>query len=396
MNNPHKQSLRDILLEKNRRKIFPTVNHGIYLNNAAVAPLPQFSIAGYHHYAEICSKFGEKHWETTFPKLEETRCLIAEYLGCETQEIAFTRNVSEGLSILASGYNWGKGDEILFSDIEFPANVYPWLNLQCKGVKTGYVKNFLGRTGIEEIRKAVTSSTKLVSISSVQFFSGYRAELEEIGRFLHERDILFCIDAVQHIGAFPLDVRKSGVDFLAGGIHKWLMCGEGLGFIYCKKELADRIKQQAIGWQSVCDWSEFFKHDFCLKPGALKFETGGISVAGLYALNNSLKFIKSIGLDEISRHILSLSALVRKLARERGFKMSIGEAEPSSSNCSGISTFSMKGTCPEEVVSKLAEKKIYVSAREGHIRVSPNYYNIPGEIEELFGQIDQVLEQLSV
>jgi selenocysteine lyase/cysteine desulfurase len=383
--------LEDLLNSEKRAELFPTVCHGIYLNNAAVAPLPAFSIDAYMNYARLCSQKGEKHWEQTAATVEETRNMLAEYLGCNSDEIAFTRNVSEGLSILAGGLDWHSGDKVLISDIEFPANVYPWLNLLDRGITTGYIRNFSGRTGLKQIEEAISDETRVVSLSSVQFFSGYRAELEEIGAFLKARNVLFCVDAVQHIGAFPLDVRKSRIDFLAGAAHKWLMCGEGLGFVYCRKELAESLRQPVVGWQSVEDWTSFLSYKLELKPSALRFETGGVAVAGIYALNSSLKFIRQIGIENISAHILKLSKMIRKMARERNFSLITGPEEPEEANCSGITTFKIESIDADDLAQKLVQAKVFVSVRAGHIRLSPSYYNTEDEIVKFFEILDSIL-----
>jgi selenocysteine lyase/cysteine desulfurase len=375
--------------EHERQKLFPVVKHAAYLNNAAVAPLPDFVAKAYQQYIDLCSSTGEKHWESSFAVLEETRSLLARYLHSSNDEIAFTRNVSDGLSVLASGIDWQPGDEIVFADIEFPANVYPWLNLQKQGVKISYLKSINGRTGIEELKKAVSSSTRLVSLSSVQFFSGYRAELAEIGKFLAQRKILFCVDAVQHIGAFALNVKECNISFLAGACHKWLMCGEGLGFVYCRKDLAEKLTQRQIGWQSVQNWSAFFSHDLTLKPGALRFETGGMPVAVLYALHATLNFIKELGIENISGRILNLRQLVYENARKRGFQV-VGN-DFGAKNSSGIITFSIAPYEAAKIVEELAQNNIFVSAREGCVRVSPSYYNSKKEIIDLFFAIDKLV-----
>jgi selenocysteine lyase/cysteine desulfurase len=381
----------DIHTEKYREKIFPVTARSIYLNHAAIGPMPLYASNAFQKYCQICSEKGEKHWEKSINIVEGTRARIADYIGCDISEIAFSKNVSEGLSILANGIKWNPGDEILIADIEFPANVYPWLNLKSKGVEVNYIKSQDGRVDLEQIKKSISSKTRLVSLSSVQFFSGYRANIDEIGKFLKKNNIMFAIDAVQHFGAFDLNVKN--VDFMACAAHKWLMCGEGLGFVYCRKELAESLQQSVVGWQSVQDWTEFFKHELKLKPGATRIETGGMSIAGIYALNQALKFIAKIGLENISAHILKLSQLTRQLARERDFALATGLNDPLAENCSGITSFAIINHDENYLAEQLEKENIIVSAREGHLRISPTFYNNQHEIYQLFNCLDEIIDK---
>ena len=384
-------SFSDLHKEEYREKIFPVTADSIYLNHAAIGPMPLYTTRAFQKYCQICSEKGKKHWDKTVHIVEGTRARVADYIGCDTVEIAFSKNVSEGLSILANGIEWNPGDEILIGDIEFPANVYPWLNLERKGVEVNYIKSEDGRVDLPQIKKAITEKTRLVSLSSTQFFSGYRANIDEIGKFLHEKDILFAIDSVQHFGVFPLNVTN--VDFMACAAHKWLMCGEGLGFVFCRKNLAESLRQDVVGWQSVEDWTEFFKHELKFKPGATRFETGGMSIAGIYALNQSLKFINQIGLNNISEHILNLSRLVRQLARERDFALATGINEPPGENCSGITTFAIINHEANYLAEQLEKSNILISPREGHLRISPTFYNNQHEIYCLFNKLDEIIEK---
>lgn len=388
MNKFNSISFADIHSKEVRSRLFPVVNKAVYLNHAAIGPLPEFAASGYKRYLEKCMTRGEKHWEESFQVVENARNQLVTYLGCNTDEVAFTKNVSEGFSILSSGLELKPGDEILFGDIEFPANVYPWLNLEKKGIKARYIKSENGVIGPDQIERALTASTRLVSLSSVQFFSGYRSNLNQVGKMLSDKKVLFCVDAVQHIGAFELDVNKARIDFLACAAHKWLMCGEGLGFVFCRKELAEKIDQKVVGWQSVENWQDFFSHDLIMKPGALRFETGGMPVANIYALEATLKFLFQVGIQNISSQIISLSEKVRKDAVKRGFEIVCDQDKRE--QLSGITTFKPGRKDAAVIVEKLAEQEIYVSNRNGNIRVSPNYYNNHADIDALFSAIDNI------
>ncbi|HNW36899.1 MAG TPA: aminotransferase class V-fold PLP-dependent enzyme, partial [Candidatus Ozemobacteraceae bacterium] len=257
-----------------RRRLFPVTETWIYLNHAAVGPLPTYGREAAERYVAALSVEGEKHWERTGPLIEELRGLLAEALHMPTEGIAFTRNTSEGLSILASGLDWRPGDNVVLPSVEFPANVYPWMNLERLGVELRRVEPVDGRITLENIARTITDRTRVVSISSVQFFSGFVADLPALSAECKKRGVLLCIDCIQHLGALPLDVVAAGVDFVAGGGHKWLMAGEGIGFVACRPELAEQLRPGLIGWQGVKQWEDFFDQRLDFKAGAMRFETG--------------------------------------------------------------------------------------------------------------------------
>ncbi|MBP7867109.1 MAG: aminotransferase class V-fold PLP-dependent enzyme [Acidobacteria bacterium] len=373
--------------EPERRERFPVTRDWIYLNHAAVGPLPSHVLDASRHYLGEASTKGEKHWERTQPLAESLRGALAGLLGVDPEEIAFTRNTSEGLSILAFGLDWREGDNVVIPDREFPSNVYPWLALGRRGVKTRLVPLTDGGFTVDDVLRHTDGRTRVVSVSSVQFHNGFVADLDGLGRACRERGILFCVDAIQQLGAFPLDARRSGVDFLACGAHKWLMSGEGTGFLYCRRDLAERLSPVLVGWAGVRNWEDFQIHPLAFREGALRFETGNFSAIGVHNLHASLSWMQAVGMDRIAAAVRAVAGEVLRRAVDRGFRI-LG---PSAEAVSGIVSFAPPGADPETLAAKLAERGVQVSKRNGALRVSPHCYNTRDEVDALFDALDDIL-----
>ncbi|HEY9072134.1 MAG TPA: aminotransferase class V-fold PLP-dependent enzyme [Candidatus Ozemobacteraceae bacterium] len=378
--------------QEERLRLFPVTDKWIYLNHAAIGPLPRYVREAAERYLEAVSTDGEKHWEHTGPVADELRGMLASALHMPREGIALTRNVSEGMSILASGLDWKAGDNVVLPSVEFPANVYPWMNLEHLGVDLRRVEPVDGRIGVESIVNAIDSRTRVVSISSVQFFSGFVANLPALSAECRRRGVLLCVDCIQHLGALPLDLAAAGVDFLAGGGHKWLMAGEGIGFVACRPELAERLRPALIGWQGVRQWEDFFDQRLDFKPGALRFETGTLSAFGIHALHASLRGLASYGFERVAELVRENSRLVRRGALHRGFELALPDAELASpAGTSGITSFRIEGVSAADLAARLKEAGVQVSARQGFLRVSPHFYNTPDEIEEFFTRLDTII-----
>lgn len=381
-----------MLSSDERRRLFPVTEKWIYLNHAAVGPLPSYGRDAAERYIAALSGDGEKHWERTGALIEELRGMLAGALRMPANGIAFTRNVSEGLSILSSGLDWRPGDNVVLPSVEFPANVYPWMNLERLGVELSRVEPVDGRISVDSIANAINDRTRLVSISSVQFFSGFVADLPAIADVCRKRGALLCVDCIQHLGALPLDMAASGVDFLAGGGHKWLMAGEGIGFVACRPDLAERLRPGLIGWQGVQQWEDFFDQRLDFKEGALRFETGTLSALGIHTLHASLRVLASFGIDRAADQVRENARLVRRGALRRGFELALPDAETASAaGTSGITSFRIEGVSASDTALKLRGVGVQISARQGYLRISPHFYNTPDEIEEFFARLDAIV-----
>ena len=376
---------KPLFTEADRRALFPVTRRWIYLNHAAVGPLPRYVLKAVRGYIRAISTLGDKHWDKTWDLLEDLRSRLAAWIGADAGEIAFIRNASEGISVLALGLDWRPGDNVVLPAVEFPANVYPWLNLAAKGVETRFVPLRDGGFDLEDIRARVDESTRVLAVSSVQFYNGFQADLAALGGFCRERGILFCVDAIQQLGALPLDVRAARADFVACGCHKWWMAGEGFGFLYCRREVQDLVRPALVGWLGVAHWQNFLDYQLEFAPSARRYETGNLSAFGAHALRASLAFQEKLGAEAVVGRVRSLAQRVRRLAAGRGLTM----ATPENGAPSGIVSFRVPGRDSAALVASLARDGVQVAARNGFLRVSPHFYNTAEEIDEFFLRLDR-------
>jgi len=373
------------------RKHFTYLENGIiYFNHASTGPIPDFTVEAVKNYLAERSSKSIDNYEKILKTISETKELIAKLINSSPDRIAFLDNVSNSMNLIAQGLNWEKDDEIILFDIEFPANVYPFLNLQKKGVKIKIIPSKNGRIEFEDIEKAITTKTKLLSISHVQFLTGYRADLENIGNLCKQNRIIFSVDAIQSVGVVNVDVQKMKIDFLSSGIQKWLLGLEGTTFIHISKELQDRIEPKYVGWLSVKNPWNILDYNLELAETAQRFENGTINFAGIYSLNSNLKFFSSLGINEIEKSVIENSRLLIQLLEREQFQFLF---KPDMDNeLAGIVTIKVKN--PEEVYKELKRRKIHISIREGYLRFSPHFYNTDEEIFKVVNNLKEICSGL--
>jgi selenocysteine lyase/cysteine desulfurase len=364
---------------------FPIFEKYVFLNAASLCPIPLATcsaIAGVAREIALSAYLGYENWKI---RVAQTRKLAAELVGGCEDEVAFIRNTSDGVSLVASGYPFAEGDEVVINDLEFPSNVYPWLNLRSKGVTVRTVKSVDGRVTPDMIAREVTAKTKIVAISTVQYATGYRADLAALGQMARDSGFLLFVDAIQSLGALPMDVKKYGVDFLSCGGHKWLCAPEGIGVFYCAKERLDLLRLTRAGWNTVKDEHNFAKIDFTPKPSAGRFEEGTPNLFGIYGLCESLKTVMSYGMERNEAHILSLTGLLAEGLRSRGYAIAspMGEGERS-----GILIFTAKDKNNNaQIVKRLNSAGILVMERGAGIRVAPHFFNTAQDIQKLLAEL---------
>ncbi|HMN17612.1 MAG TPA: aminotransferase class V-fold PLP-dependent enzyme [Ignavibacteriaceae bacterium] len=366
------------------RTLFPYIkNDIIYFNHAATGPFSTLLVNAINKVLKEKSERNIDDFNSFKDVAVETKSILASMLNTVPERLAFTDNTTNGLNFLAQSIQWKKGDRILLNDIEFPANVYPFLNLKRIGVEVDFVKSDNGKVTADMIIDAIKPGTKLISVSYVQFLSGYRIDLEKIGKNCKDNDIIFSVDAIQALGAVKLDVEKSNIDFLSCGTQKWLLGFQGLAFIYLNEKLQRKIIPANIGWLSVNNAWNLLDYQIDLKTTADVFQGGTINALGVYALNASLKLFNDFNFNEVEKRVLENSKyFLTKLASIgiNGLLLNSNESE-----LAGIVTFKIKD--PDLVVKKLEQNKIICSQRVGMIRFSPHFYNI-------FDEIDRVVDVL--
>lgn len=368
------------------RKLFPITKRYIYLDHSAVAPLSLRAVEASNNFlkeASIKAGFAYEEW---VGKIEKVRENFAKLIRSDAEEIAFVRNTSHGISLVSSGINWKRGDTVIIYEKEFPSNVYPWINLESLGVKVKFIKSERTEITLDDIMELSDASTRLVSISSVQFTTGFRADIETIGKFCRKNNILFFVDCIQSLGIIPIDVKQCNIDFLAADGHKWMLSPEGTGIFYCNREVINRIEPPLIGWKTVINEYEYENIDLSLKPSALKFEEGSLPVVGILALGASLELLMEIGIENINNEIYRLGDLIIEEAKSREFHL----ITPRDKNKRGGAITFSGSFDPYRLKLKLKDKNILVNVRGGGLRVSPHFYNTDEEISLLFAEIDKL------
>ena len=360
------------------RQEFPVTRSTIYLNHAAVSPVSCRVRHAMTNLIEDVCRFGGNHWERWLEAYEAVRAKVASFLCATPEEIAFIKNTSEGISLFANGLDWKDGDEVVSIAPEFPANYYPWKYLERKGVRLRLVPERDGVITVEDIAAALGPNTRVVAVSFVQFLSGCRLDLERLGEVCQERDILLFVDAIQGLGAFPVDVKKAKVAALAADGHKWLMGPEGSGLFYIRRDLIERIQPSSVGWMSVKAVEDFSSRKLEWAEGARRFECGTLNTAGVYGLGAALDLLLEVGADPIAKRILCLTGRLREGLRQKGHRVFGPSA---AEQCSGIVSFTPAKIDPVEMVARLSSRGVSVAARCGKVRISPHFYNTEEEID---------------
>ena len=360
------------------RSYFPHLKNGIiYFNHASTAPINTGAKKRIDEFVKERSEFANDDYWAFKAVADETKTMIGEMINCSEERIAFLDNTTNGIIWLAQGIDWKAGDRIILNDVEFPANVYPFLQLKEKGVEIDFIKSTNGIVTAEEIINAIHPQTKLISISFVQFLSGYRIDLEKIGKVCKEKRIIFSVDAIQGLGVVRLDVGKYNIDFLASGTQKWLLGLQGLAFIYVRKGLQDKMKSAPIGWLAVKDAWNLLDFDLTTKETAERFQPGTLINLGIYAFNSSMKLFKEFGFDEIEEQVLNNSEYFIQEIDKIGYKSPLLSIQKE--YLSGIVSFRSENA--QKIFDHLNQKKIVCSLREGYIRFAPHFYNTKQEID---------------
>ncbi len=369
------------------RKNFPVTKKLVYFNHAAVAPLPLSTAGRVEDFLRDYTENGCLNYPEWIKVQERTRRLVADLMGAKAEEIALVKNTSTGISMVARGLKWQAGENVIIPEGEFPANAYPWFALKEQGVEVRIVKEREGRLNPADFEALIDEKTRLISLSWVEFATGFMNDLAAIGEICRRKNVLYCVDAIQGLGVFEMDVEKFGIDFLAADGHKWLLAPEGIGILYVSDRVRDDLSPVTVGWNSVEDPSTYLPYHFeKLRKDARKFEEGSPNLLGTFALGASIEMLLETGIPEIGKRILKLTDRLAEGLLEGGYQILSprGEGEKS-----GILIFtSGSGESDAHLFDHLNGKGIFTALRGGGIRLSPHFYNSEEEIENFFAALE--------
>ena len=317
-----------------------------------------------------------RQYDLELERIGETRKEVARFIGAQVEEISFTGPTSSGLNVIANGLDWTSGDEVVCYLDDYPANVYPWLALERRGVRAVLLEAArIGEITPAIVERALTERTKLVALASANFCSGYRIDLEAIGALCADRGVLFSVDAIQTLGAFPVALDR--IDFLSAGAQKWMLGPSGAGILYVKKSRRDLLRPATIGGWNVQSRNFIAQREIKYAPGGQKFEPGAYYHSAIAGLGAAIELLLEVGPEKISRRILALTQALEHEIAPAGFEiLSPGDEN----NRSGILTFRHPGIPTDRFFDALLKHDAVVSLRfdredRSWLRVSPHFYN---------------------
>ncbi|HUR79757.1 MAG TPA: aminotransferase class V-fold PLP-dependent enzyme [Thermoanaerobaculia bacterium] len=362
------------------RNLFPVTTNVVYLNHAAVGPLSTRAYEAMELHARDQRDFGALHWRDWYAEHKAARESAARLIGAEAGEIAIIKNTSEGLSFVAQGLRWHERDNVVTTALEFPSNWTPWKRLEKRGVEC----RVAALPDVAHIEPLIDKRTRLVTVSSVAFHNGLAADLKAIGALCAEREVLFCVDAIQSVGVLPIDVRAAHVDFLAADGHKW-MCGpEGAGIFYVARERIDELDVIEEGWTNIERGGKFIDCGLEWLPDSRRFQAGSLNTNGIYGLRAAIDLLLETGIEKVQEHAMSVAT---KLSDEL---QSIGWKAP-------LLGSPIVGATPPNVEKsilwyhrQLEERGIVTAPREGLLRFSPHFYNDESDVARVIAVLREL------
>jgi selenocysteine lyase/cysteine desulfurase len=377
--------LSQILSSAERGRLFPASREGIFLAHAAVAPISGPAREAMDAWsAEAAS--GRQEGDAVWKRVARTRAVVARFLGCEAEEVSLLGPTALGLGLVALGLDWKPGDEVIFDPLDYPANVYPWKELERKGVRAVPIPRKPGDPiRWETLRPLVSGKTRLVSLATAHYLSGHLPELSVIGPELKKRNVLLNLDAIQTLGVLPTAWAEA--DFLAADAHKWMLGPVGAGVLMVRKRVWDRLRPPLLGSWNVVSPEFLAQPEIRFESGGRRYEPGSLNLPGIEGMRASLELLDSIGLGEVSAHALQLAAQVRAGARGAGFSVYGGQGEERV-----ITSLVEPAGGWEKIKARMEAARIRVSWRQEHggktlLRVAPHVGNTAEEIEEFLAAL---------
>jgi selenocysteine lyase/cysteine desulfurase len=386
--------------KRSLRQLFPVAGNCVYLNHAAVGPLPASSCEAMERIVRDQRDWGAVHWEDWLDVYTRFRKSAAKLIGAKPGEISILKNTSEGVAFVAEGLDWKVGENVVTTDMEFPSNFVPWKRLERKGVECRLVRNRDGAFTPDDVEAMIDAKTRVVALSAVSFHNGFRPDIEAIGAVCRDRDVLLFVDAIQALGALQFDVRRANVSFLAADGHKWMLGPEGAAIFYAADEVRSLLEPLESGWLSIASPGTKISEEFVLREDGRRFEAGTINTAGVAGLTASIDLLMELGIENVEREVVRLATRVGDELERIGFRVAsprpvrsgiVGITLPDNAKLdkahadlvaagrnvpSGISRLSL-------VHQWLDHHGVICSPREGMLRFSPHVWNDDDEIDRV-------------
>ncbi|MGA2182834.1 MAG: aminotransferase class V-fold PLP-dependent enzyme [Bryobacteraceae bacterium] len=358
------------------RPEFPVTERLIYLNHAAVSPLPRRVAEAMKQLADDACQFGSIHYETWLAAYEGVRVAAARLMGASRDEIAIVKNTSEGICAVAGGLDWKPGDRVVAFREEFPANYYPWKRLEAKRVQVEWLSI---ADPLDRVAEACRGA-RLLAVSFVQYLSGLRADVEALGEICRSCGCFFFVDAIQGLGALPLNVEEAHIDALAADGHKWLLGPEGCGVLYVRREWQERIEPVEFGWTNTAQFADYSSRDMTLRADAGRYECGTLNTIGCFGLQAALGLILEVDPARIGPLVVARADEIAAGALAKGYEI-LGDRRPETA--SGIVSVRHPSRDGRLIVRELKDKGISAAPRQGWIRFSPHFYISPEDIAKV-------------
>lgn len=378
-------TLQEVLQnEELRQHEFPVVKKTIFLGHAGVCPLPRRVVEAMNRYNEQCT-LGDQEASLPpkfFTSIREKACRL---MNARPEEIAFVGPTSLALSFIAGGVKFRRTDNVVIYQDDYPSNVYPWMTLAERGVEVRYLNiRELGRIRTNDVTGQVDENTRLVALASCHFLAGYRVDLDAIGKYLRERKILFCVDAIQTLGAFP--TNAANVDFMAADAHKWLLGPCAAGLMYVRKEIQDQLAPTTHGWHNIRNPNFVAQEELVYRTDARRYEAGTANLVGLAGMGAALDLLLEIGIENIAAELLRKRAWIIPTLQKKGYEVLQADAPPERSG--GMISFHKPGADLAALHAKLLAENIVTSLRGDRsgrklLRLSPHFYNTDAELQRV-------------
>ncbi len=361
------------------RAEFPVSRTHVFLNHAGVSPTSTRVVDAVHGFMDSMARVGRPSFDDWESLAQHCRERFARLIGCGADEVAFVRNTSHGLSLLAAGLDWRPGDRVAAAAaVEYPSNVYPWIDLDRRGIASldAIPVDETATVTVDAAARVLRPETRVLAVSSAQYATGAVTDLAGLGELCRERGVLLCVDGIQTVGALPLDVKRAGVHFLSADSHKWMLGMMGIGAVFVDRSVVGSVHPPLVGWRSTTDAFNFDRVHYELLADAGRFEEGSLAYPLIAGFLAALELLEEAGIDRIAEHV---GGLVDDLADRLEALGCATSPEPGERR--HILTFSHPDLDGERLEEALAEASIVVSLRRGRIRASPHLYNTAGEMK---------------